>query len=255
MIVMHRLRIVALAGLVFLLGMSGTASAQKKKVAEANEEQAAAQKGQDIKDLVLAYQLRDLGRKNKAPEALITAASLFRKVSRVPMTAIEQKPEIEVANDSQAAPLDQVLAPPDYAKEADALFDEALALGASLKLNLDPLIHHAKNRTVYRSPATGPQHVTRMIGGGQTQAFRFKLIANQPTHFGFRATVPMRITVVQANNEAVWVDSFIAVGHTTWYPAHHVSPKAAKKGPPSVPIAIRISNIAQPPAQFQFWLN
>src|SRR5262245_4894310 len=62
-------------------------------------EPAADQKGQDIGDLVLAYRLVEIGRdkKNPSPEALVTAAGLFRKLAKVSMPAINDQPTIEPA--------------------------------------------------------------------------------------------------------------------------------------------------------------
>src|SRR6516164_5837702 len=113
-----------------LAALQGVAGEGKKKPGggEPAAGPAADPKGRDIADLMLAYRLVEIGRdkKNPAPEALITAAGLFRKLAK--------------GADKGAKLVDETAKAPDLQAKADELFDEAEALGAKLKLNLAPLI-------------------------------------------------------------------------------------------------------------------
>jgi hypothetical protein len=235
-----------------LAALQGVAGEGKKKPGggEPAAGPAADPKGRDIADLMLAYRLVEIGRdkKNPAPEALITAAGLFRKLAKVSMTTITDKPMIEPAEgaDKGAKLVDETAKAPDLQAKADELFDEAEALGAKLKLNLAPLIKQTKERVSDRSPVGGPRTVARVIGGKQTHVFRFDIHAHQPTHFGIRASIPLRVSVVRSDNDNPMAAGVIAIGEHTWVPGGNISP---------VPITIRITNLSTQPAEYQFLLN
>lgn len=228
-------------GLVLLPGMS--AAQKKSEVAE--EEQA---QDQDIEDLVTAYRLVELGEKNKAPEALITAASLFRKLAKVEMGVFAEKPEITADEGADKSELVDEDAPlPDLDAQADALFAQALLMGQQLKLNLGPLVNVAKNRTIYRHPIGGPKSKSRMIGPGQNDAYHYKLKANSPTNFGFRSNVPMRVVVIRNDTNSLLFDRMGTVGSDAWFP------RDKKDG--KVGVTVRIRNPAKVRGNYQFWLR
>lgn len=241
------LLLATLAGGMLMLSAS-PADAQKK--GDLTEEPIVDQKDQDINDLVMAYRLIEIGEKNKAPEAIISAASLFRKMSKVKMAPVNEKPGIELDKDAPegAKALDKVEALPDYEAEANRLFDRASALAAELKLDLEGLITLAKTRKLYRAPVDGPKHVNRLIGAHQNHVYKINVAGKQPLHFGFHSTIPLRISAVRSDNDNTFAAGISNIANATWHPG------AGKKGA-GVPLTLRISNPSNQPAQYQFLLN
>lgn len=233
------------AALILLLPTLGDAQKEAKKL---TPEQAADLDAQNINDLVTAYRLVEFGQKNKAPEALITAASLFRKLATLEMNAASEKPEISADEDApKGTLLDKEEPPPDLAAKANELFAQALLMGNDQKLNLGPLINDAKSRKLFRSPVGGPKQIARMIGAQQKHVFHFNLQAQYPTTFGFRSTMPMRVTAVRGSNDNVYGGGIGTMGSATWHPG----------GQPGAPVnvTITVKNVAPIPAQYQFWLK
>ena len=228
-----------LASLLLLGLLVGSASAQKP--VEPVDETL----GNDVKDIVTAYQLADFGRKHKAPEAILAAATLFRQLAKVPLTKVTDKPDLET--EGTGKPIDKEEPAPDLKQLSDDLFDEAEALGAQLKLNLTPLIKAAKERPNTRSPVGGAKFVSRMIGPRDTQTFHFKLIPNQPTQFGFRSTLPLRVTAVRADNDNTWAAGILSYGTFTF----HVGGKRSG----AVPLTLRFHNPNNAPVALQFFLR
>ncbi len=158
--------------------------------------------------------------KNKAPEALITAAGLYRKLSRVNMTARDDKPTIEVPPGSKDAPLDQVNKLTNFEKESKELLDQARLMGLEMKLDLDPLIKAATTRELKRYVVGGPKYIARQIGPGQQHQFRITIQGNPqhslPSGFAFGSTFPMNIGVQHGNH--VWVYEFTQISQHMWWP-------------------------------------
>lgn len=244
-----------LAGVVILaallaLGLPEGALAQKKKKSD-EQTTPEEQKSQVIQDMTTAYRLIEVGRdkNHPAPEALVTAAGLFRKLARVQMEALAEKPTIEVSKDAPAGTqaVDEVDKAPDLDEEAELLFIEAQALGKQLKLDLAPLISQVKSRPTTRAPIGGPRQVHRHIGGNQAQSYHFKLESHRPTYMGFVASFPMRITVVRGDNDHVYTDHMAAVGQYVF-----ANPGDAPRS--HVPITIRIHNVSHQKGSYKFML-
>jgi len=232
------------AALMLTLAMPNSGAAQK----ELTPEQAADIDAQNINDLVTAYRLVEFGQKNKAPEALITAGSLFRKLSTLEMTASAEKPEITTEDDASKDDLvDKVEPAPDYAAKANELFAQALLMGKDLNLKLAPLINEAKSRKVYRSPVNGPKRIVRAIGPQQKHVYHFKLQALYPTTFGFQSSMPMRVTAVRGSNDNLYGGGIGTIGSATWRPG-------GQPGEP-VSVTIMVKNVTPTQAQYQFWLK
>lgn len=234
------------AGLVLALGLTTTVQAQKqKKVVELTEEQIQEQKGKDIKELVTAYELVEFGTKNKAPEALIVAAGLMRRLATVKMETVADKPMIEVDKDAPAgtAVLDEPAKAPDLGAKSKELFDQAKLMADELEINLDPLIKLAKTRTLTRAPVAGPKLIVRTIGAHQTQKFHFNLVSSMPTHFGFQSSLPQHVVVSGPGGQ--WGNSTIRFGNATWVPP----------GRGSVGVNFSVRNPHNRPAQYQMLLN
>jgi hypothetical protein len=176
----------------------GTASAQKaqKEDPEAAKKKADELKEQYLKDLMTAYRLKELGqdKDNPSPECLIAAARLFKRLSKVQLGQIEEKPLIE-AEEKGAKLLDEAAKTPDLEEEARDLLDQARALGAERKLNLDALIKDVEQNTNTRATVGGPRHIARKIGPGQTQTFHFTILGKHPLYVGFRASAPLHTKI------------------------------------------------------------
>jgi len=236
-----------LTGVLALLLTSSAVDAQKKADSLSAEEAAEAQR-QTIDELMTAYWLIEFGEKNKAPEALITAASLFRKLARVEMSACTEKPDITADPEGVKSDLvDQEAEAPNFDVQANTLFAQALVMGNELKLNLGPLVNSAKNRTEYRHPVGGPKNKSRFIGPHQNDTYHFKLQSNSPTNFGFRSNVPMRVTVVRNATNHVMLDRMGTVSSAAWLANNN------KSGP--VGITLQVRNPAKVRAQYHFWLK
>jgi len=213
----------------------------------ATDDEKAAALSQDVSDFALAYQLIELGRKNKAPEALITAAGLFRKLARIEYEAVTEMPEIE--NDPGAPKVDEPAAKaPDYDAEAAKLYAEALFLGKSeYKLDLAPLVNSARNRTEYRSPVGGPKRVSRAISPKQTHTYKVKIRRNQPVHFGFQSSAPCQLKVTRNDSPQVFRNGIGSWANTTLH--------SGGGNPKTVFTFITIHNYSNISGQYQFVLN
>jgi hypothetical protein len=235
-----------LAGLVLtgacLLALP--ASAEDPKPMEGTE---AEKKADVVDDLAMAYRLAELGRKDKAPEYLITAAGLLRAVSKVKMKPITEKPEITADKDGKGDVVDKVNKAPDLKEEAENLFIEAEAMGKSLKLDLASLLKAAQSRDNTRDVFGGPRTISRVIGGHQTQVFRFDMVPRTPAAFGFHASIPLTIMVVRSDNNDVWSAGTLRDGK------HRQIVPGSRTG--VVPVTVRIRNEADVPADYTLWVN
>jgi hypothetical protein len=247
---LHRLTLLAAVGFLFA-ALPSTAADPKVKPDEAADKRA-----DDVSDIMTAYQLADFGKKFKSPEALITAAGYFRKAAALQkdklLKDLDQKPEVKDEKDlpkGEAPKGDPT--PPNFEAEAAKLFDEASTLGLEQKLNVEPLIKAAKARD-YKPEGTravigGPRTITRWIQGGQTHSFKFDFEPLMPLAIGFRATAPLKATVVRADNDNVWTAAITAGG------VHRGTPGGSRTG--VVPVTIRFTNVGQQPIQYTLFVN
>jgi hypothetical protein len=232
-----------LCGFLFLgaamVGLQpGTASAQKaqKNDPEAEKQKADEQKEQYLKDLMTAYRLKELGqdKDNPSPECLIAAARLFKRLSKVQLGKIEEKPEIE-ADEKGAKLLDEAAKAPD-------LEEEARAISAARKLNLDTLIKDVEQNTNARATFGGPRHIARKIGPRQTQTLHFTILGKYPWYVGFRATAPLHIKI---HHE----------GGTTWEEGTTHQFERAFHPESNCKMVIKIHNPHRHEAVFQLFVN
>src|ERR1700693_3214019 len=88
--------VVALA--CVLAPLPGGADAQKPKKPDPDKEEKEA-RDNDMKDLVIAYRLKELGqdKTSPSPASLIAAATIFRQLSKFPQgETFKEKPTIEI---------------------------------------------------------------------------------------------------------------------------------------------------------------
>jgi len=230
------------AAVVALAGATMLPAAQEKKAAEKSERTA----DDIIADAVTAYKMADFGRDHKSPEALVAAASLLRSLQGIKMDAIAEKP----TGEDDKTPADgQEEKVKSFAEQADELFDEASALGLTLKLAyVEPMIKAARARE-YRTRAVvgGPKTIRRGIGPRKTESFHFKFQPNQIGSIGFRASIPMKITVVRSDTSNVIADGVVPVGHVV----HHFGNE--RRG--TVPVTVRVQNMSGQKGSFQLFVN
>ena len=163
---------------------AGKTKAEKRAEEEAEKERAAQQKNADlVSDLVTAYRLADLGRKQKSPEMLITAAGMLRQLSNAKLGTVKEQPVIENAKGEKTDddPSKLVVKAASLLDEANDLFDEADAMGQLQKANVGALIKLVKDRPLvgYRDVVGGPRSITRNIGGHQNNSFNFEFVCGR----------------------------------------------------------------------------
>jgi hypothetical protein len=223
----------------------GSASAQKaqKDDPETEKRKADEQKEQYLKDLMTAYRLKELGqdKDNPSPECLIAAARLFKRLSKVQLGKIEEKPEIE-ADEKGAKLLDEAAKAPDLEEEARDLLDQARAISSARKLNLDALIKDVEQNTNARATVGGPRHIARKIGPRQTQTFQFTILSKHPWHVGFRATAPLH-TWVHHIGGSTWDEGVAQHFERTFHPLTNCK------------VDVKIHNPHRHPADFQLFVN
>jgi hypothetical protein len=221
------------AGGVLWLGLAAQAADDK---ATANDV---------IADAMAAYRMAEFGRANKAPEALVAAASMLKALDKVKLREMEEPPPDEDGKKTEKTP--------SFAQQAKDLFEEASALGVELKMDavIEPLIKAARARNIgNRAVIGGPRTINRTIGPNGTQVFHFNFEPEKPGSFGFKASFPMKISVVRSDSAgAVIGDGVTAAGHLV-----HVFGKAAP-GKKSVPVTVRIHNESKQAGTFLLLVN
>jgi hypothetical protein len=246
-----------------LLALHPVAEAQKKDAAKEQEQKAEETKAQYINDLMTAYRLADIGRDkdNPAPEALVTAAAILRRLASVKVKSLAEKPEIkntEGAADAKGA--DEVVPPPDLKAEANNLLEGARDAAALANLAyLKPLIKAVEEcedeadaraaRQKTRHVFGGPRQVTRLLGPLQSQTYNLKAQPNSPLVFALRATIPVRITIVRPDVNHVWANDVVPIAQRTCHPG------GATRSNLSVPVIIQITNVSRLKGQYVMFVN
>jgi hypothetical protein len=247
---MRWLLVVLVAGSLAVLAPL-TADAQKGKGDKKDEKSADEARSDIVSDMMTAYRLVESGRKEKAPEMLITAAGMLRALAKVPLGDITE--EVTVENDKgekTTGPAKSDAKAPDLTEEANALFDEAETMGLNLKLQLGGLIKLAKERPVpprYRAVDGGPRTISRKIGRGQTQVFNFHFHCATHCAIGFRSSFPMRIQAVRDDIGQIWIDALTDGGMHRGVPGGNPGQKCR--------VTIRIYNGAPTGGQFQLFVS
>ncbi len=201
-----------------------------------------------IADTMAAYRMAEFGRnaKTPSPEALVAAGSLLRSLKGAKLTKIAEKPTD--ADGKAAAGEDQ--ATQNYEEQANELFDEAIALATKQGQDktITELIKIAKARQ-YRAVLGGPKTINRTIGPNGWAVYNMEFEPHKRGTFGFRASFPMKITVVRSDNSVV-----IADGVTANDCASHVF-GGLTAGHQSVPVTIRVQNLSKQAGTFTLLVN
>jgi hypothetical protein len=232
----------ALAGLLFAgvrPAVADKAEEEKTKIAE-----------EYMANMALVARLKEIGydKQNPAPEALVTAAFVLRKIEATSgLDELSEKPEVERATGAAAdTPLVDEKVKPNYQREIRDLLDDARTMALTRKIVIEPLIKDMMSRELPRARYIigGARAVARRIGAFQTHTIKIKAQPNQRFFFAFRASSPMRVLIVRSRTETVY-----AVGITTGANTAYVPLKASGTG--AVPFTIKLTNLRRGPAVYQ----
>lgn len=221
-----------------------TSSAQNPKGEEDVKDDPAANAVQQV---TTAYQLVEFGRKNKAPEALITAAGMLRQVP-------EPKPlkaEVETERDP-SAPKDTGEAPEKIKPledQAEDLFTEALVMASKdTRDAVEKLIKAVKARPEPKpEPGTkgalgGPKVINRVLAAKATDNWKITFVGGQPAVVGFRASLVCRISWHGPAGGMIGKDDCM-VGRAGWMPV-----KTATH-------TLRVHNLSPRPVSYSLFTN
>jgi hypothetical protein len=249
---MRWLVLCASGGCLALLGPTSV-DAQKGKEPKPAEKSPEERNAEILNDLMTAYRLADMGRSQKAPEMLISAAGMLRRLSVVNLDTITEKPIIEDENGKKVADQSEGdVKPLTLKEEANELFDEAAAMGLELTLKLDGLIKLAKERPLppgYRGLVGGPKRIHRKIGPHRTETFHVHFRSGRPAVIGFHASHAMHLYVVRTDINHVWLDVMTRNHHDARI-AGTLAPVRLKD-----PIRISIHNPHQNHGTFELHMN
>jgi hypothetical protein len=226
-----------------LVWLPAPALAQKKPKPDPDQEkkEKQAQEERYVKDLMLAYRLKDLGydKDRPAPEMLIAAARLFRQLARVSVAAEEQKPKVK----GEGPAVDEAVKPPDLEQQAKELLRDAADIAATLKLDVASLIKDVQTDNLTRAVYGGPRQITRKIGPGQMHIYEFTIAG--PTVFAVRGTIPIGVSAVHVwdGGQHTWLDGVGPLVERIWTP----------NGP--CKMVITIGNVHKHPAAYQLFIN
>jgi hypothetical protein len=240
-------------GLALLFPVVGDAGGKKKTKPggeQADAQKAAAQENY-IQDLNVAYRLKEIGmdKSAPAPEALVAAARILRRLAGVPLGTLDVKPTIESKDDAK---LDKVNDSPDLLKEAEGLLIEARKRGEAQNLNLDKLIDEVEGSKT-RGAFGGPRNINRSIGGNDTHVYHIPFANHLPSCVGFQASIPIRVTVVRSGSDAVVAVGINTRGVCNWHPSGPNSGSPNTGAP--IGYTIRVQNVSSTPATYRLFTN
>jgi hypothetical protein len=200
--------------------------------------------------LQTAFDLAAEGRKNNAPEYLITAADMLRQLSSIPdlktMKKFDEKVEVTGPGKVEEA------APRTLLQLSDELFKEASDSGAAAGVDVDKLIKVAKERkaTGERDVVGGPRAVVKMIGPGQTHTYNFSIFTHAHTRWALESNLPLHTSVVRTGPaNSVLFNHVGTFGTASWYPLAW-NPALYGKFK-STPVTIRVLNNLKVAAKYQ----
>jgi len=169
----------------------------------------------NVKDIVTAHQMAEFGRSYKAPEALIAAGALLRKVHAMTDGKVDASVDLsatEKGTDGEAK---------SYKDLSDELFDEATAMKKSEAV--EELIKEAKKRE-YSKPKDfeergvlgGPKRISRKVDAGGLHRFNINFVANQAGTVALTSDRPVRFII--RLGESTLNNSVVTSYHYTFMP-------------------------------------
>ncbi len=232
--------VVAVLGAAVLAGsllVSGQAFPEPAKAKQARGKQPSDQEvnAQIVRDLLLAAELTEVGRRDRAPEALLTAAGLLLKVQAQTggklKTLVPKKVEDEKGNVIELP----AGAARSFEKQAEDLFDEVEGQGLP---GTKELIKAIKDRgTNARGMQGGPQQGADVIPAGGLRIYTIPLEPNKPAQIAMQSSQPVSFRIFQPNVGDLYKTTDIRANHN-WVPE-------GKEGAP-VSVQVFIKSLGQP---------
>jgi hypothetical protein len=213
---------------------------------EADEADATAEdtpESQMITRLSRAYELAELGRQSKAPEALIAAARMLRELPPIAMEATrpttESKDGPAAQEERGAEPKSQVEEASDWLKEAKALAQELTAaktMTPEQQAAVAALAQRVEDIKLTRGAKFGPHCYWNMLKPGRTDTYKVKFVKGQPARVWAQANTKVRLDVKDKRDAGI-------------HPQVIFVPKSGDD------IAIKITNLGPVPAQYRVFTN
>jgi hypothetical protein len=168
--------------------------------------------------LATSSEMAEFGRKNKAPEALVAAASMLMKVQAQTdgkMPTIKDVPEDEKGNKIKDAKAEESKS---FEAQAKELFVEALGMGTDLKVpGINGLVNAAEKRkyTAWgaRDLAGGPRRLDRWVQAGALHSYWFDFHANRPAGVVCHSDAPVRLVIHRPGVGEL----FSTIGNNSYY--------------------------------------
>ncbi len=234
------------------------------------EELATAEKQDNyVKDLMMAYRLKELGTahvprgKGKveytSPESMVAAARLFFDLAATKVDELKVTPTIESEGGKGVDQVDKVDVPSDLKKEGDALLALAKKASQDQKLNLDAVLKNLEKISkrlddeATRGAIGGPRNINRTLGGHDAHVYHIQFAAHIPATVGFQANIPIRVTVVRTGNDNVVAAGINTRGVCNWFPDTQKKGKAITGAP--ITYTIRVYNLSKTPAHYRLFTN
>ena len=184
-------------------------------------------RAQMIKDMATAARLVEFGHENKASEALITAASLLRKldaaggaIEKLTVPVEDEKgKKLDVADEKDRS----------LKEQADDLFDQADGMGGP---GVAALVNAAKARTYpfkTRGALGAPRRISRKISAGSTHVYTITFKGGQPAAIGFHSSHPAHFRIVSPGRGDLQ-SSIVTTSSYTWRPGGNITVKVHVNG-------------------------
>jgi hypothetical protein len=203
---------------------------------------------QDVEDLTTAFRLIEMGEKQSAPEMLLSAAFLMRKLAHSTMQQIKDQPTVEGSGSGDKPPTDEAK-PLNYEAESDKLIERAREIAAEKKLNLEPLISDLKKREIERLVVGGPRNVCRVIAVKQVHVYQIEVEEIKQFTWSYRSTSTVKVEILRSDT------GHVHASHSHTSGGGVVQPGKSSVKTKTVVMTVRITNISEKVCQYQVWTN
>ncbi len=204
---------------------------KEKDAGKAKEESEEEANARAMKEIITAAEMADFGGKHNAPEALIAAGSLLRKVAFERGKDFLQPLDTPVVDDKGNKVDVSAVKEKSLEDQARELFNQANAMAVEQKLNLTRLIKAAREREYKKGRAAfgGPRRVTHRVLRGRWNYYNLSFVPNQTAAVALRSNYPVRLVVWQ-QGVGVLSNNVVTAGNYTWVP----------RGKAAVPVQVRV---------------
>jgi hypothetical protein len=264
--VTSKMRTLALA-LVLGVGLSLVAArADDEKPAKPDEDavKIAENTAHAISLIVEAHRMAEFGKENESALSMVTAGAIllilkekgFEKAISDSDVSPELKYEDKTAKGEDAPKGDPKKV--SFKAQAEEWFDEARGFAGS-DPTIEKLIKEATlnpeklalNKSRFRGAFGGPKQIRKRLGGGATHVLHISFQEGMPGILGLRASKPLQIGIVRADNDHVFHNTRTAHAN---FPINPGIKKGTKKGS-GTKFTIRIRNPHPKPADYHIVTN